>query len=462
MLLEARVVSASAKRGVDSSGSRSWRGWRDAAWPTMWIALVLYASLLPFDFRAERAGQVWPSWAPASAADARTNLLVYIPLGATAAIFLARIVSRKFLAAFAGGVFGVLLSFSVEFLQTLLPSRVASWTDVVLNSVGAFLGAVGAVAVGVLVSAMFQAARREWRHQPFTLAAGFLTLGLFVYQIAPCDFVANTSELHTAFARSRFNPFAIPAVPASEALSEFAGELSAATWFLVLGGLLGLGGVEAGRRQVSAFCSAVKQGVILATTIEMMQLFIPSHIAETNSVVMRIIALAMGAWSGVFLLGETPGLGSGGRLSRVAWMPIVAALVFWQFTLLALPGLNWFLGKTVSWDAFRLSGLPFEAMWRSPGLDGPMQALGTLLIYLTLAMSARVLLIGVSPRLATAVVAGVALSAACLAEFVPAVLGIHAADVTTLLFALGAVVVVHSATKAWVANPDGSEVHVRL
>lgn len=433
MLLEARVVSASAKRELDISRSRFWSG---AVWPAMWVALVLYASLLPFDFRSQRAAQVWPGWAPASAADARINLLVYIPLGAAVALFLARLGSRSILAVFAGSAVGASVSLSVELLQTLLPSRVASWTDVVLNTVGAFLGAVAAIGLGVLVSAMFQAARREWRHRPFTLAAGFLTLGLFVYQIAPCDFVMNTSELHAAFARARFNPFAIPAIPASEALAEFAGELSGATWFWVLGGLLGLGGIETGRRQVYALGSAVQQGVILATTIEMMQLLTPSHVAETNSIVMRTIAVTMGAWSGVFLLGEMPRLGTGGKWSKVAWMPIVAALVFWQFTLLTLPGLNWFLGKTASWDGFRLGVLPFERMWRSPGLDGPMQALGTLLTYLTLAMSVRILLIGVSSRWTATIVVGVTLSAACLAEAIPAVLGIHKADPTTLLIAL--------------------------
>ena len=447
--MEAREAGASTKRGLDHSGSRNWRG---VAWPVLWAALVFYTSLLPFDVRFERAGTVWPSWAPASAADARTNLLVYVPLGGFIASFLSRWGGRKIFAMCAGTAVGSLMSLIVELLQTLLPSRVASWTDVVLDTAGAGVGAIGAVAVGVLVSAMVQSARWEWRERPFTLGSGMLVLGLFVYQIAPCDFVWNTSELHAAFARARFNPFSIPAIPASEALVEFAGELSAATWFLVLGGLLGLAGIEAGRRQVSALGSAIKQGVILATTIEMMQLFTQSHIAETNSIVMRTIALAMGAWSGVFLLGESPELRSGGRLPRAAWMPIVVALVFWQFTLLVLPGLNWFLGTTAASHGLRFGGLPFEQLWRAPGLAGPMQAASTILTYFTLAVSVRVLLAGLPTRSLWMWVAGVTLSAACLAEVIPAVLGIHAADVTTLLLALAAVVVAQNATHALMAD----------
>lgn len=439
MLLEARLVGASAKREFDNSGSRSWGG---AWWPAMWIALVLYASLLPFNVHLERAGQVWPSWAETSPADIRTNILVYLPVGAGLAHFYRRRSMGTVGATALSFVLGTLLSVSVEFLQTLLPSRVSSWLDVALNAAGTLLGAIAAIIVARFFRGMVRQARREVAQSPFRLAASLLAIGLFVYQIIPCDFVTDTAQMHAAFARSRLNPASIPPGTASEGLAEFSHELTAASWFLLLGGLLGLGGVEAGRRSFVAFGSAVKQGLVLATVIELVQLFTQSHVAETNSVVMRSIAVSMGAWCGVFLLSETLGTRSPGRLPRAAWMPIVGALVFWQMTLLTLPGLNWFLGKSANWEGIRLAGLPFESLWRASGLNGPLQALGTLLTYLTLAASLRILLNNRSTGLAGVAIVTATTGAAVVAEMIPAILGTRGADPTTLLIAGAAAIAV--------------------
>lgn len=440
MLLEARFSIASAGTEARGDGTSHGSGWSDAVWVIACMALVGYASLMPFDARVDRVGQVWPTWAQTSAADIRTNLLVYMPVGGLLAFFMLRRGLHGATAVFLSTLLGAGLSASLEALQILLPSRVSSWWDVVFNSVGSFAGAIGAMIGHKVIRAMLREGWRESATRPFATAASLLTIGLFVYNILPCDFVADTKQMHRSFAAAKFNPFTIPAVPASEALSEFGRELTAASWFLLLGGLWGLAGVEAGRRQIAALASAIKQCAILAVTVELLQLFTQSHTAETNSIVMRIIASSMGAWCGVFLLGETLGDRSGGRLPKAAWMPIVAALVFWQFTLLALPGLNGFLGMSASWSGLHVAGLPFERLWRMPGLAGPMTALGTLVTFWTMAQSVRLLLIRVLPRLAWRFALGATLLAAVVVEMIPALLLSRSVDLTTGILALMAAV----------------------
>ncbi|XZG70216.1 VanZ family protein [Chitinibacteraceae bacterium HSL-7] len=81
--------------------------------------------------------------------DNLANVLAYVPVGLGIALQ-SRVRWRGWLA---GGVLGVLLSISVEFIQQFLPGRIASNLDVLTNGTGAFIGAT----LGVLL------ARRRWR-----------------------------------------------------------------------------------------------------------------------------------------------------------------------------------------------------------------------------------------------------------------------------------------------------------
>ncbi|ADE15290.1 VanZ family protein [Nitrosococcus halophilus Nc 4] len=75
-----------------------------------------------------------------SYSDVLTNILVYIPLGfllARAAAF------RSLIAKFSAALFGgATLSFLLEYLQIYLPSRVPSFLDLGLNTMGALVGGV--------------------------------------------------------------------------------------------------------------------------------------------------------------------------------------------------------------------------------------------------------------------------------------------------------------------------------
>jgi VanZ family protein len=134
-----------------------------------WAALIVYASLFPFD------GWRWPPGVPAWQLlrlpwpryfipfDIAGNLLAYAPLGGLVALAQLRH-GRGAVAALASGMLlGLGLSYAMELTQHLLPRRVPSLLDWVLNAAGASLGALLALAAGWLgLLRRWQAARDRW------------------------------------------------------------------------------------------------------------------------------------------------------------------------------------------------------------------------------------------------------------------------------------------------------------
>ncbi len=133
-------------------------GTRDRLLLPHWFALmygfaIAYASLQPFSpWIAPAPGT--PFWIFASwplrwtRFDALANLIAYVPLGVFAALL-----PRQASPATRAGValaLGLVLSFTLETLQTFLPPRDASLIDLAANSAGALLGGlVGATAARV-------------------------------------------------------------------------------------------------------------------------------------------------------------------------------------------------------------------------------------------------------------------------------------------------------------------------
>ena len=126
---------------------------KTAAWPLalIYAALVVYASLYPFDgwrsvgiapwtFLAAPLPRYWTGF------DVAANLLGYGPLGFLLALSALR-TSPRLPAVLLATLGGGLLSLVMESLQTYLPMRVASNVDLLLNLVGAWLGALMAFAL---------------------------------------------------------------------------------------------------------------------------------------------------------------------------------------------------------------------------------------------------------------------------------------------------------------------------
>ena len=122
------------------------------AW--MWTALIAYASLFPFAEWRWPPGVApndllvlrWPRWW--GGFDVGSNLVGYVPLGLLVGLALLSRGRGRLVAACGGFLAGAALSYALEVTQHLLPQRVPSLMDWVLNSGGALLGALMAVGLG--------------------------------------------------------------------------------------------------------------------------------------------------------------------------------------------------------------------------------------------------------------------------------------------------------------------------
>jgi VanZ family protein len=134
-----------------------------------WAGLIVYASLFPFD------GWRWPPGLPAWQLlglpwpryfipfDITGNVLAYAPLGALVALGQLRQGLRPLAALALAVLLGAGLSYAMELTQQLLPPRVPSLLDWVLNLAGATLGALLAWLVQALgLLRRWQSARDRW------------------------------------------------------------------------------------------------------------------------------------------------------------------------------------------------------------------------------------------------------------------------------------------------------------
>ena len=120
----------------------------------VWLGVVVYASLFPFSGWRWPAGMAgaellllrWPRYFIPF--DIVSNLLAYLPLGALLALARLRQGAGGWRAWLVGTLCGAALSFGLEVVQHLLPPRVPSLLDWLLNTAGAALGALLAVLAG--------------------------------------------------------------------------------------------------------------------------------------------------------------------------------------------------------------------------------------------------------------------------------------------------------------------------
>ena len=121
---------------------------KTSAWPLalIYTGLIFYASLYPFsDWRSQGIlpwaflGSSLPKYW--TGFDVATNVIGYVPLGFLLVLSALRVGRDRFAVVTATLLAG-LLSFSMESLQSYLPSRVPSNVDLGLNLLGASLGAM--------------------------------------------------------------------------------------------------------------------------------------------------------------------------------------------------------------------------------------------------------------------------------------------------------------------------------
>ena len=117
-----------------------------------YAVLIIYVSLNPFDFNFHNGITAW-AWLDAplprfiTLFDVSVNILAYIPLGFLL-VFACYPRWRNFVALGIALSFSAILAFSVESLQTWLPTRIPSQMDWWANILGGLLGALLAIPLG--------------------------------------------------------------------------------------------------------------------------------------------------------------------------------------------------------------------------------------------------------------------------------------------------------------------------
>lgn len=104
----------------------------------------------------------WPKYITRT--DLATNLLVYTPLGYALALGFSA-PGRRLRGVILGGFTGLALSFALESVQQLLPGRIASNLDMLVNGLGSWSGALLALHHGRWLRAM--SALSRWRERWF-------------------------------------------------------------------------------------------------------------------------------------------------------------------------------------------------------------------------------------------------------------------------------------------------------
>lgn len=165
-----------------------------------YVLLISYASLYPFTGWRVSGLSAWSFiMAPLphywTGFDLGTNIVGYVPLGILAVFALYPRI-RGFAAVVIASVGGIVLSGSMEAVQTYIPSRISSNLDLITNSCGMILGAGFAP---VLTRFFFDDSRfLQLRHRWFTHEAsrGLLVLSLWpLAQIYPQSYLFGHGQL---------------------------------------------------------------------------------------------------------------------------------------------------------------------------------------------------------------------------------------------------------------------------
>lgn len=457
---EALVNSATGTVPATLSSAATTRPRLSVLWPIGWAAFLLYGSLIPFDVNWAVFGGLLPGGLlgggldSTSVEDVLINILLYFPIGLLVVLSDATPKPSPRWRLFLAVLVGAAVSLVAENLQAGAPTRVASWLDVALNTFGALAGATIALALRGVGAGCVRSIRNGLSRRPYATLAVGLTAGLLFYGLAPFDFVTDTQGLHASFLRARWS-FTVthPAVPGGHTLAMLAGEFVGVLWYALLGCLHALSRREARRSPLAAWLGALKSGLLVAGSVEVMQLFLASHCFELMSLILRSGAVFVGAWCGAFLLGGSFCSRLGDRpttaMPGAAW----ALLVLVQLLAVVAGSMGSAWPTLARLDLSMVRWMPFEAFWHRSALAAASTGLEVVVTYaalgLTVAGLFRYLRLGpVWPLTGLAV----ASFAAC-AEALELATGGGTPDITGPVLALASVLVLAQLSVLWPSDP---------
>ena len=328
----------------------------------VYAVLLIYASLMPFDFLFER-GQYglykifWNYWpfnphARISGSDVLSNLVLYVPLGWMITVRLRLSNYNSIFSLAVSGMISSLISFSVEILQIYIVSRVASGSDWLLNTISGLSGSLSGLVAGekVWISGIDRL-KNSWHEKPAEIAVLILTGLAAADALSPFMPTILLKQLGRNFKRSLFS------IDIGFAVHPWH------WWFLKVGlfyacfTLLFASCVKNKSRLMRLIQAAFITG-LFCLCLEVGKLFIASRFFNVANVI--------SGWSGC-IAGLTTGLLTGKRKN--------------------IEKLNWSIGLILLY-IFYLGWFPFDFNWRIEQIPGRLPSVLTLLPLYDYAMGA--------------------------------------------------------------------------
>ncbi len=183
----------------------------------VYFFLLVYASLMPYDFRASvdirwvinKALHAWPvnPYARVSGSDILSNLLLYMPLGALLATHWAAKHQHKIPVFFIALIVCSLTSLLIETSQIFLLSRTASITDFIMNTISGALGSFAGARWGPLLwQRILTTLHHRQKNSPLDLLTLIFATLLAADALAPFLPTLLLSQVWRSIKASQFNP----------------------------------------------------------------------------------------------------------------------------------------------------------------------------------------------------------------------------------------------------------------
>ena len=266
------------------------------------------------------------------------------------------------------------------------------------------------------------------------LASSFLAVSIWLFNLAPFDFLVTTESLQQSFRHANWN--ATPehfAGLGDPTFAAFVGKMTAAGWFGLLAYLWAFACLWTSHTPTAALAKAIAHTMALVCLVECMKLFTLSRVFELPDIFLRSLSAILGAWTAVFIVDRAKDLWKR-RPSVVLPTMLLVALVVVQTLAVLIASCRPHGLSGWAFDSLRLEWMPFHYLWRLSTRDAVMAALSILVCYGTLAVTLS--LLAQRLRRATWAIGPIVFLLATMAELIHTGGGLQAADVTNPLLAV--------------------------
>lgn len=278
-------------------------------WPlwALWLAFVVYGSLVPLDFRPIPWDQAWQRLLDAPMfqlgverrADWIANGVLYLPVGFLTAVMLmgrgsGPRLGLRLLVVMLSAMLGITLAIGVELAQTAFPPRTVSRNDIVAEIVGTLLGA----GMGVVVVNPFRhLLARLWEGgQPLVRATAPFYIAAFVLAtLFPFDVLISAAEWREKLSGPQIG---LLLTHANRQLGMFGSVAKLSMEVLAavpLGVLLMASQADRRVRRDAGLVHAALMGSLLGVALELLQLALASGQSQGLSVLTRTLGVLGGA-----------------------------------------------------------------------------------------------------------------------------------------------------------------------